>query len=64
MENREVKIWKMSHSGHVTKYREKFLKRQVIVLHKDTRKNQGKFFREELKKETYFIYVLVAALLN
>lgn len=45
MENREVKIWKMSHSGHVTKYREKFLKRQVIVLHKDTRKNQGKFFR-------------------
>lgn len=54
MENREVKIWKMSHSGHVTKYREKFLKRQVIVLHKDTRKNQGKFFREELKKGDLF----------
>lgn len=54
MENREVKIWKMSHSGDVTKYREKFLERQVIVLHKDTRKNQGKFFREELKKGDLF----------
>ncbi|MGT2779532.1 hypothetical protein [Streptococcus intermedius] len=57
MENREVKVWKMSHSGDVTKYREKFLERQVIVLHKDTRKNQGKFFREELKKRRLILFM-------
>lgn len=50
----KMNIWKMSHSGDVKKYREKFLERQVIVLHEHTGKDQGKLFREELKKGDLF----------